>query len=121
MDRKMAVILAVEDEETVRNLLRQVLELDDHRIPQAEDGEKALDVLHRESVDLLITDMAMPRMDGLTLNHHLRQAGSRVKILAAAGWGEVSLPRAMALGADCTIGKPFDLEELRALVRGLLE
>ena len=116
----MAVILVVDDEETVRNLLREFLEMDGHRVLQAEDGEEALDVLHRESVDLLITDMAMPKMDGLTLIHHLRQAGSRVKILAAAGWGEVSLPRAMALGADATIEKPIDLGGMRGLVKGLL-
>ena len=116
----MAVILVVDDEKAVRNLLRELLEMDGHRILQAEDGEKALDVLHKESVDLLIADMAMPRMDSLTLIHHLRQAGSLVKILATAGWGEVSLPRAMQLGADRTVEKPFDLEELRALVKDLL-
>ena len=116
----MAAILVVDDDETIRNLLRDYLETDGHRILQAEDGEEALDVLHRESVDLLITDMVMPRMDGLTLIRHLRQAGSRVKILAAAGWGEVSLPRAVQLGADATIEKPLDFGELRALVRGML-
>ena len=117
----MAVILVVDDEEAVRSLLQEFLEMESHEVLQAEDGEKALDVLSRKSVDLLIADMAMPKMDGLTLIHHLRQAGSRVKILAAAGWGEVSLPRAMALGADRTIEKPFDLNELRVVITGVLE
>ena len=116
----MAVILVVDDEEAVRSLLQEFLEMESHEVLQAEDGEKALDVLSRKSVDLLIADMAMPKMDGLTLIHHLRQAGSWVRILATAGWGEVSLPRAMQLGADATIEKPFDLDELRALVKGLL-
>jgi len=104
----------------MREVVRAALELDDHTVLEAEDGEAALNVLAREPVDLAIVDMRMPRMDGETLILQLRHTGSRVKILATAGQGGEALDFAMEAGADRTLGKPFHLEELRAAVRELL-
>ena len=117
----MAIILVVDDEEGVRSFVGRALSKDGHTVLDAGDGVEALEVLARKPADLLIVDVAMPRMDGLTLIHQLRLAGSSVKILATAGIGPVGLDLAMERGADATIAKPFRVDELIAAVRSLLE
>ena len=117
----MATILVADDEAAVRRVVEAVLSGEGYTILQAADGEEALEVLSREPVDLAIVDLRMPRMNGWTLIRQLRQAGSRVKILAAAGTGEEALAEARAIGADRTTGKPFHVDELRAVVRDLIE
>ena len=66
-------ILIVEDETVLRESLAELLEEEGHTVKQAENGKVAYDLILKEPVDLVLTDVRMPEMDGLTLLGHLRQ------------------------------------------------
>ena len=115
----MAQILVVDEEERIRGVIEAALG-NDYVVHHARDGEEALEVLAREPVDLVVVDLGVLRMDGGTPIRQLRQAGTRVKILATAGADAETLAGALESGADCTLGRPFHQDELRAVVRGLI-
>ncbi len=104
------LILVVEDETAVLDMTRQALEASGYEVFTAENGARALDVFERErpNIDLVITDMVMPVMDGATLIRQLRQIDSGVRIIATSGWDQtVQSANAMAGGAQRFLAKPF--------------
>jgi two-component system response regulator PilR (NtrC family) len=117
----VAQVLVVDDEPGIREMLRAVLRADGHFVRVAASGEEALGVLSREAVDLLVTDLSMPEMDGVEL---LRRA-SRVSpetsaiVVTAFGSKETAI-EAMRHGAVNYLEKPFDVEEMRLHVRNAL-
>jgi len=111
-------ILLVDDDEAVRQGTRRLLEADGHRVLEAADGAEAVKAIRGESIDLVLTDLYMPNMDGIELVRQLRQIrGPNLKIIAisgAEGTGYPDMrPIAAALGVTATLGKPFTREELR--------
>ncbi len=117
----MAVILVVDDEPGIREMLRVVLAGDGHRVVTAASGPAALEKLSVEAADLLVTDLAMPDMDGLEL---LRRASAVAPdtpaiVITAFGSKETAI-EAMRHGAVNYLEKPFDVEELRLDVRRAL-
>jgi CheY-like chemotaxis protein len=120
----MARILVVDDEKSVCNLIKNILESAGHEILVAENGKKGLAALEEHHPDLLIVDLFMPEMDGLEVIRKLRGNGSVVKIVATSGgssWGLNFLDQAKALGACATFEKPFDVHELISIVNGCIE
>ena len=117
----MAVVLVVDDEPGIREMLRVVLAGDGHRVITAASGPAALELLAVEAADLLVTDLAMPDMDGLEL---LRRASAVAPetpaiVITAFGSKETAI-EAMRHGAVNYLEKPFDVEELRLDVRRAL-
>jgi DNA-binding response OmpR family regulator len=120
----MALIIIIEDDRTIREVLRQILEHAGHEVMEASDGREGIN-LHRErQADLIITDIIMPRKEGLETITDLRADFPEVKIIAISGGGrlgpETYLELAKGFGANRILNKPFGHEELLEAVQGLL-
>jgi two-component system response regulator MprA len=116
-----ARILVVDDEPAVRESLTSSLEFEGYRVAGAADGVAALDRVEREAPDLVVLDVLMPRMDGLTTCRRLRALGATMPVLMLTARDMVG-DRVTGLdaGADDYLAKPFELDELLARVRALL-
>ncbi|WP_428248293.1 response regulator [Ferrovibrio sp.] len=121
----MARILLVDDDPLLRKVLKSVLELHNHHVIALDEGRKALQVFSPEEIDLVITDLVMPEIDGLEFIIRLRKNYASIPILALSGGGRSRnmevLDQAGAFGANATLQKPFLPEKLLETVRNLLE
>lgn len=113
-------VLAVDDSPTMRELVRSALEQAGIEVTLAEDGEKGLAALARAGVDVVLTDLNMPVMDGLTLTKRIRadrrHAGLPILFLTTEA-GQDCRNAARAAGATGWIVKPFDPESLVRTLR----
>lgn len=122
----MAKVLVVEDAPAVRLSVVDVLEGLGHEVTEAENGRVAIELLERESFDLVVTDVLMPEVDGVEVIKTLRTRYPGVKVLAMSG-GAPNLPAGYVLkmtemfNADAVLYKPFLNEELRGAVQRLLD
>jgi PAS domain S-box-containing protein len=117
------LVLLVDDEESIRRVARQALERHGYRMIEASDGTQGLAqyTQHQSEVRLVITDLAMPFMDGLALIHALRKLNPQVKIIAMSGHQSKAsaghLPRD---SVQALLAKPFDAAELLQALRQAL-
>lgn len=124
----MAKILIIDDEETVRDLLRQWLESNGHEIVEAADGEAGVvlfnELFSQDPIDLVIVDAEMPRMDGLDVIQELAHDFPGLKIIAITGSsGEAAQAvriNATTFGAYCVFLKPLLLQDLLETVEDLM-
>ncbi len=111
----MKAILVVDDELTILELLTTLLDEEGYRVIPAVDGEAALAVLEREPVDLVITDVMMPRLGGVELVRALRQRdgmhATPVVLISAA-----LTPPLDGLDPCWYVAKPFDVDDLLAVI-----
>jgi two-component system response regulator MprA len=114
-------LLVADDDRAIRESLDRVLSLEGHRVTAVADGAAALEAVRAEPVDLIVLDLMMPAVDGLTVCRVLRSEGERTPILMLTARTETS-DRVAGLdaGADDYLPKPFDPAELLARVRALL-
>ena len=115
-----STILLVDDEESIQTLLTYPLERDGYRVVQARDGDEALRRFEEESVDLVVLDVMLPRLDGLEVCKRLRAESSVPIIMLTARGEELDKVLGLELGADDYITKPFSIREFRSRVRALL-
>ena len=114
-------ILVVDDEPAVIGFLTHVLSSAGYEVLAAQDGNGALLVLKHQSVDLLVTDLVMPELDGLELIRRLRQRGQTLPIIAISGAFEGQfLASARVFGARATLLKPFSIAQLLEAVQEVL-
>ena len=110
-----------EDDKSANKLVCTVLRKDGHETLSAHDGQEALDVLDKEHVDLIVTDVMMPRIDGIKLVQMLREAGWETPILVlTARTDSETLHFGFISGTDDYLTKPVDMKELVLRVRALL-
>lgn len=120
----MATILLLDDEDVLRILLADILEEEGHTVMQGSDGLLAYnpDVIAR--TDLMITDLYMPNIDGMSAILNARKDRPDLKIIAMSGGGDFVkkdfLPTTQHFGASAILRKPFKPDELLAKVRELL-
>lgn len=116
-----AKVLIVDDEEAIVKLVSFNLEKEGFETLAAYDGREALDIIRREPLDLVVLDVMLPEMDGLSLCRQLRLDGIQVPILMlTAKDGEIDKVLGLEIGADDYLTKPFSPRELVARVRALL-
>lgn len=110
----MATILVIDDEQSIRGLLKEVLEKAGHRVIEAGDGRQGFALYQQQPVDLVIMDLLMPDTDGLEATLQLTREYVDAKIIAITGaQGDRNfLDVAKLFGARRTFEKPFDLTKL---------
>ena len=117
-DRGMPHVLIVEDDAATRRLYKFLLANGGYVVLEAEDGVTALEQLSRNHCDLVITDMNMPRMDGMELIQAIRRDYASVYVILITAFGTPDTEKqAMRIGANDYLAKPFDFEELERRVR----
>jgi DNA-binding response OmpR family regulator len=118
------VVLIIEDDVGMRVLLVTLLEANGFRVLTAGNGLRAMQVLRESAPRVVLTDILMPEQDGMETIRAVRRAHPDVKIIAMSGGGYIDkmdyLRFARMLGADATISKPADIDELVQLVRSFL-
>jgi len=120
LERKQ--ILVVDDEPNLRRVLSAQLQRDGYDVHTAEDGEQAIQILQENHVDLVITDLRMPRMDGMALLRHTVENEEELPVIILTAHATVdNAVEALKTGAFDYITKPFDQNEVRMIVRKALK
>jgi two-component system alkaline phosphatase synthesis response regulator PhoP len=121
-DTKKPSILLVEDEENLHEALKLNLELENYQVTSAYDGSKALQAIEDEYFDLIILDIMLPEVDGITALETIRVQNNLVPVLILSA-KNTSADRVLGLkkGADDYLTKPFNLEELLLRVKKLID
>jgi CheY-like chemotaxis protein len=121
---KSRLILVVEDDSSLRELIANILLLDDHDVDTARDGVEALYRIEQRTYDLIISDLQMPNLDGRGLHDALRarygQALPRVIFVTGHAEADEYVPF-LAESGDPVLTKPFSVDDLRTLVQWVLE
>ena len=115
-------ILIVDDEEIARANMKHVLVKEGYICHDAGNGAEALEVMAREEIDLVVTDLKMERMDGLELLEQINRTAPEIPVIMVTGFATVSSAvDALKKGAAHYLGKPVNLEELRQTVKEVLD
>jgi two-component system response regulator AtoC len=122
MSKKTANILVVDDEPNIRRVLEAVLSKEGHTVQVAENGRKGQEILNADSsIDILISDLIMPDINGIELLEAAKQINPSLSVLMITAHGTIkSAVDAMKLGALDYITKPFDLDELKQVVKNAI-
>ena len=120
----MARVLVIEDDKDLRSFIVKIMKTEKHEVVAAANGAAGMKLLQENPVDLVITDIFMPEQDGISTIIELQSDYPAVKIIVISGGGRLEsvnfLELATNLGADQFLQKPFSVEEMVAMVRGLL-
>lgn len=120
----MTRILIIDDEESNRFTLREILEFVGHSVAEAPNGNEGLALQKSTPCDLIITDIIMPEKGGIETIRELRRNDPNLKIIAISGSGPTRegdiLKRAKQVGADMVLSKPFGEAELLEVVNACL-
>ncbi len=113
----MARILIVDDDISIRVLLREILTEAGHKVEEASDGRAGLRAYRKMTPDLVITDILMPEKDGVELIMELKELAAAVRIVAMSGGGRgldavFNLRMAKDFGATCQLVKPFNRQQV---------
>lgn len=115
-------LLVVDDEKNIRSGLRALLELENYRVLTAASGEEALKILIRERIDLVLSDLRMPRLSGEELLKRLQISSPGLPVIVLTGHGDIETAvRIMHAGAYDFLTKPVDSERLELLVKRALQ
>jgi DNA-binding response OmpR family regulator len=118
----MTYVLLIDDDDEVRAMVEQMLTQDGHRVSIAKDGEEGLRLAQQKKPELIITDILMPRKDGIETILAMAQAGLTVPIIAMSGGrrgvsAQFNLDSAAMMGVKATLTKPFVRADLRAAIK----
>lgn len=118
----MANILVVDDETAIRRALEKFLQSLGHQVFTAGDGQTALDHLAKQTVDLALVDLVMPKLDGISLIKRMKQDSPDLVSIVMTGFGTIATAvEAMRAGAYHYLTKPFELDEIASLIQTALE
>ena len=120
----MARILVIDDQDSIRRVVRRALEQDGHEVFDASDGELGMEILESHSFDIVITDIFMPGQDGIVTLRQVRKRFPEVKVIVISGGDSTGMmdlrQDAELLGAVKSLQKPFNAREIMDLVRSVL-
>jgi len=116
-------ILIVEDSEDTRDFMKLLLESYGYEVIEAADGIEALDKFKNHQPDLILMDISLPNVGGLTVTKAFREldATGNLPIIAVTGFGKYYYQQAIEAGCNDLISKPFDFEVLRPLIEKYLK
>lgn len=115
-------ILVVDDELLIRDLLYDFFSGQGWEIAVAENGEKALEILKQKKVDLVLSDIKMPEMDGLTLTSHVKESYPELPIVLMTGFPSVETAiTALRHKVEDYVVKPFNINQLYKLIESKLK
>jgi DNA-binding response OmpR family regulator len=115
---KQKRILIVDDDDSLLELLVEILESDDCAVYCCSDADHALEVFKKEGHDLVITDFGLPRISGLELAAEVKKINAATPVIMLTGWGADSEPfKDESQHVDHVLTKPFALQDLMELVR----
>src|SRR5256714_292507 len=110
-------VLVVDDEQSLRKILAATLQREGYEVEVASDGEEALAALDRDGADVVVTDLVMPKMDGLSLLRKVVASHPDVPVIVVTAHGRVdSAVEAMKAGAFDFVTKPFEHSDLKAII-----
>lgn len=115
-----ATVLVVEDDETVRTLLRRMLERTGFAVVTAINGRDGIKRFHEHAIDVVVTDIMMPEIDGIELIRTLRGRRPDVRIIGLSGVEYPYLVMALSYGAKATLLKPVQASQLVETVQRVL-
>ena len=117
-------VLLVEDFSDTRLMIKRALEMSDYRVIEAIDGHEAVEIARRECPDLILMDLNLPQMDGLTAARQIRECKEMcrdVPIIAITAHDTYGIREAaLESGCNAYITKPFDFDELERVIRQVL-
>ena len=112
------VILVVEDYDDARYLMRFMLQMLGHTVIEATDGREAVECAKREKPDLILMDLALPIMDGVTATRLIRESDelSEVPVVCVTAHREKYRDEAIQAGANMVVRKPIDMDDLKPIL-----
>ncbi len=117
----MKKILIVDDEEPIRRSIRDILDVGDYELFEAGNGFEAMEIVKRESPELVITDIIMPEKEGIETIMELNEDYPEIKIIAISGGGRIGSEEVLSTVEELevvgTLKKPFSVSELFEMVR----
>ncbi|MEG0692536.1 MAG: response regulator transcription factor [Oscillospiraceae bacterium] len=117
----MAKILVVDDEARIRDIIKQYLKFEGYEYDEAANGQQAVELFNKEGFDLVIMDVMMPFVDGISALRMIREKSTKPVILLTAKGEEYDKVFGFDLGADDYVVKPFSPKELMARIRAVLK
>jgi len=112
-----STILVIDDEEMVRNIMKNLLIQSGHRVITAASGQEGLEIFNQGGIDLVFTDIGMPGMSGWEIARHIKSQDETVPVALITGWGiQIDDKKMKESGADLVLNKPFKVEALMDLV-----
>jgi CheY-like chemotaxis protein len=112
----MKTILVVEDNDNLRHLLSAQLELIGYSVLEAHNGQEALELFEKKHPDLILMDMSMPVLDGLTATRKIRERGEHVPIVACSAFDKQYRMTALEAGCNEFVEKPIDAMQLMSAI-----
>lgn len=118
----MAKILVIDDERSIRNTMKDILEFEKHKVVLAENGRVGLNTALGDDFDLIFSDIKMPEMDGMELLEHLQEKEVETPVVMISGHGNITTAvECIKKGAFDFIEKPIDLNRMLVTVRNALD
>ncbi len=118
----MAKILVIDDQRSIRNTLKDILEYESHAVDLAEDGEQGLEQFKAEKYDVVLCDIKMPNMDGMEALDKLHEQNPDTPVIMISGHGNIDTAvEAIKKGAYDFIEKPLDLNRMLVTIRNAIE
>ncbi len=111
-------IMVIDDDEGIRAMLMEILQIDDHDVVSAGSGKEALELLERQPVEIVFTDLGMPEMSGWDLSQEIKKRYPDIRIIMITGWGmQLDTTKAEESGIEKIIPKPVTCDEILRTVR----
>ena len=118
----MPNILVIDDEQSIRNTLKEVLEYEKHTVDLAIEGMEALELFRNNQYDIVLCDIKMPKMDGIELLENIFEISTEVPVIMISGHGNIDTAvEAIKKGAFDFLEKPLDLNRLLITIRNALD
>ena len=115
-------ILVVDDEPLIRESLYEIFRIDGYHASMAQTGEEALEIIAKQKIDIVVTDMKLPKMNGLALLEQIKKDHANIEVILITGYGTIETAvEAMKKGAYDYITKPINDSEINLIIQKIVE